>query len=104
MDASGLGRISFTSILLTRRRRAKLFQSARWWRSPAINPRGIPIYPGIALERLGSGFNWPPGEIGRQIELEQSIGPRSSGGFILWNINQLARNEKGIAGIVATIR
>jgi uncharacterized lipoprotein YddW (UPF0748 family) len=76
----------------------------RWWRSPATNPRGVPIYPSIALERLGSGFNWSSAEIRHQIELEQSIGPRSSGGFVLWNIGQLARNEKGIASVIATIR
>ena len=76
----------------------------RWWRSPTINPRGVPIYPSIALERLGSGFNWPSGEIAHQIGLEQSIGPRSAGGFILWNIGQLARNEKGVASVVASTR
>jgi uncharacterized lipoprotein YddW (UPF0748 family) len=76
----------------------------RWWRSSATNPRGVPIYPSIALERLGSGFNWSAAEIRHQIELEQSIGPRSSGGFVLWNIGQLARNEKGIASVIATVR
>ena len=77
----------------------------RWWRSPETNPRGIPIYPSIALERLGAGFNWPAEEIAHQLELEKTIGPRGpGGGFILWNIGPLARNQKGIAAVVATSR
>ncbi len=73
----------------------------RWWRSPEVNPHGIPVYPSIALERMGAGFGWPSGEIRRQFIVESSIKPRESGGFILWNVGQLLRNEKGVASIVA---
>ena len=74
----------------------------RWWRSPEVNPRGIPIYPSIALERLGSGFNWPQEEIAHQLQLERTIGPHGAGGgFILWNVGQLLRNQKGIDAVVA---
>ncbi|MBV9491774.1 MAG: family 10 glycosylhydrolase [Verrucomicrobia bacterium] len=73
----------------------------RWWRSAKVNPRGIPVFPSIALERLGSGFGWPAGEIGRQLYLERVIQPRGPGGFILWNVGPLLQNQKGVAGLVA---
>jgi uncharacterized lipoprotein YddW (UPF0748 family) len=73
----------------------------RWWRSPGVNPHGIPIFPSIALERLGSGYGWPAAEIGRQLELERAIKPRAEGGFILWNVGPLLQNQKGVAAIVA---
>ncbi len=73
----------------------------RWWRSAEVNPRGVPVYPSIALERMGAGFGWPSGEIQRQLIIESSIKPRESGGFILWNVGQLLRNQKGVASIVA---
>jgi uncharacterized lipoprotein YddW (UPF0748 family) len=73
----------------------------RWWRNPGVNPRGVPVYPGIAIERLGGGHNWPSGEIARQLALEKSIGPRPRGGFILWDFTPLAKNLKGVRSIVA---
>ncbi len=73
----------------------------KWWRNPGINPRGVPIYPGIAIERIGAGFNWPASEIARQLEREKSIGPRPRGGFILWDFTPLARDTKGIRSVVA---
>ncbi len=69
----------------------------RWWRSPAVNPRGVPIYPSIALDRLGEGYNWPTAEIARQISLERTIGTKGGGGgFILFSIGPALRNQKGI--------
>ena len=77
----------------------------RWWRSPEVNPRGIPIYPSIALERLGSPFNWPPEEIAHQLELEKTVGAHTAGGgFILWNIGPLTHNQKNIVAVVAASR
>ena len=74
----------------------------RWWRGPETNPRHIPIYPSIALDRLGGEFNWPAAEIGRQLQLEHTIGPRAeSGGFILWSIGPVLRDQKGVAEVVA---
>ena len=72
----------------------------RWWRDPGVNTRGIPIYPGIDLERLGSD-GWPAGEIARELDLEKSIGPRHGGGFMLWNFSPLLKNTKGIRPVVA---
>ena len=76
----------------------------RWWRSPEINPRGIPIYPSIALDRLGGGFHWPVEEIARQLRLEETVTPRTAGGgFILWSIGPLLRDEKGVDRVVAAV-
>lgn len=73
----------------------------RWWRDPQVNPRRIPIYPGIAIERLGGSHNWPVSEIARQLQLERSIGPGAGAGFILWDFNPLRKNAKGLLPIVA---
>ena len=66
----------------------------QWWRSSEANPHQVPIFPSIALERLGAGYGWPASEIARQLSLERSIKPRSEGGFILWNVGQLRLYEK----------
>jgi uncharacterized lipoprotein YddW (UPF0748 family) len=74
----------------------------RWWRSPAVNPRGIPVYPGIALDRLGGTHNWPLSEIQTQLNLERRIGPRpGGGGFVLYNIGQVASNTKGVRNLLS---
>lgn len=70
----------------------------RWWRSPRANPNAIPIYPGIAIDRMKS-HGWPASEIATQLRLEKAIGPRPQGGFLLWNIGALQTNTKGILGI-----
>ena len=72
----------------------------RWWRSPAVNPRGVPIYPSIALDRLGEGYNWPTAEIARQISLERTVGGNGKGGFILFSIGPALRNQKGIDSVL----
>jgi uncharacterized lipoprotein YddW (UPF0748 family) len=76
----------------------------RWWRSPEVNPRGIPIYPSIALDRLGGSYGWPSSEIASQLVIEASTKPRPSGGFILWNVGPLMQNRKGVAMVVARER
>ena len=40
-----------------------------WWRSPQANPRGIPIYPSIAIDRLGGSYGWPSSEIESQLAI-----------------------------------
>ncbi len=73
-----------------------------WWRSPAVNPRGVPIYPSIAIDRLGGSTNWPASEIARQLRLEESIGPRGGGGgFVLWSVKPLQQDLKGVGAVVA---
>ena len=74
----------------------------RWWRSPAANPRGVPIYPSIALDRLGEGYNWPTGEIAKQIGLERTIGPKGGSGYILFSIGPALRNQKSIDSVLLT--
>jgi uncharacterized lipoprotein YddW (UPF0748 family) len=72
----------------------------KWWRNPGVNTRGVPIYPGIDIDRLiskGRSAN----EISRQLSLERSIGPRKSGGFLLWDFTPLLKDTKGIREIVA---
>lgn len=61
----------------------------RWWRSPEINPRRIPILPGIAVDRLGPPHNWPLAEITTQMNHSRQIGPFAGSGFIFWNIKGL---------------
>jgi len=71
----------------------------RWWRSPQVNPRGIPIWPGLAADRLSS-HGWPASEIAKQLQLEKSIAPRGRGGFLLWNIGPVKDNTKGLVPVV----
>ncbi len=71
----------------------------RWWRSPKVNPKGIPIIPGIAIDRLTSKGR-SASEISRQLDLAKSIGPRAGVGFILWDFEPLLKNTKGIRDIV----
>ncbi|ALJ56494.1 hypothetical protein AMD24_00311 [Candidatus Xiphinematobacter sp. Idaho Grape] len=73
----------------------------KWWRSQKINPHGIPIYPGITLERLAQRNSWPVSEIVLQMRLEKATRPRGKGGFILWRLHQLVTDVKGISSIVA---
>lgn len=73
----------------------------RWWRSPSVNPRGIPIFPGIALDRLGGSHNWPVSEIATQLRVEQKIGPRREGGFIFYHIKPIQQNQKGVLKVIA---
>jgi uncharacterized lipoprotein YddW (UPF0748 family) len=75
-----------------------------WWRGSEANSRGVPIYPSIALERIGGGYGWPTSEIAHQLNLERSIKPRQGGGFILWNIGPVTANQKGIAQVIASAR
>jgi uncharacterized lipoprotein YddW (UPF0748 family) len=76
----------------------------RWWRSQGVNPRQVPIFPSIALERLGPGYDWPVTEIEQQLYLEKIIQPRSQGGFILWNVGSLLRNQKNVGSVVSAAR
>lgn len=73
----------------------------RWWRSPQVNPAGVPIYPGIAVDRLTT-HGWPASEIGRQLQIEKATGPRNGGGVIFWNIKALQNNTKGVSGVVSS--
>jgi uncharacterized lipoprotein YddW (UPF0748 family) len=71
----------------------------RWWRSPQVNPRGVPVWPGLAVDRMSS-HGWPASEISKQLSLEKSITPRPRGGFLLWNIGPVATNTKGIVPVI----
>lgn len=72
-----------------------------WWRNPGVNPRGVPIYPGIDIDRLISKGR-SAAEISRQLSLERSIGPRTGGGgFLLWDFNPLLRDTKNVREVVA---
>jgi len=76
------------------------FQSLlRWWRNPRINPRGVDVIPGVAVDRLVS-HGWPASEIANQLRIERSVQPRGKGGFILWNIGAVRKNSKGVAGVL----
>lgn len=73
----------------------------RWWRSPEANPRGVPIYPGIAVERL-TEKGWPAAEIGKQLQIERATSPRAGGGYIFWNIKALQNNTKGVNALIGS--
>lgn len=74
----------------------------RWWRSQRVNPRGIPIYAGIAADRLTGSHNWPVEEIALQLRIERQTGPKPhGGGFVLYNIGQVIRNTKGLQAVLA---
>ena len=75
-----------------------------WWRSPEVNPREVPIFPSIAIDHLGGSYGWPSSEIASQLAIELTTKPRSSGGFILWNVGPLLENKKGVAVVVAKQR
>ncbi len=66
-----------------------------------MNPAGVPIYPGIAVDRLTT-HGWPASEIGRQLQIEKATGPRNGGGVIFWNIKALQNNTKGVSGVVSS--
>ncbi len=68
----------------------------KWWRSPAVNPRGVPIYPGIAVDRLTGTHNWPTEEIVRQVGLSRTVG-RGASGHVFFRMQMLAANTKGVA-------
>ncbi|MGC1479642.1 MAG: family 10 glycosylhydrolase [Chthoniobacterales bacterium] len=71
----------------------------RWWRSSEVNPKGIPIYPGIAIDRLNSKGR-PAKEIARQLSLQDKVGPNAGVGFILWDFDPLLKNSKNVREIV----
>ncbi len=64
-----------------------------WWRSQS---HGVPIWPGIATERIGS--KRPAREIVDQIELTRR--GTSSPGQIHWSMKALMRNQGGIDGLL----
>lgn len=70
----------------------------RWWRGSSANPRGVPIYPGIAVYRI-SEQGWPPQEIVRQVALSRTVGSGPSG-HVFFRLGTLANNTKGIASLL----
>ncbi len=72
-----------------------------WWRDPRVNPAGVPIWPGVAVDRLSS-HGWAASEIARQIQIEKTTPPRSSGGIIFWNISPLKNNTKGVSSVISS--
>ena len=64
-----------------------------WWRAQS---HGIPIWPGLATERIGS--KRPAREIIEQIELTRR--GTSSPGQIHWNMKALMRNQGGIDNLL----
>jgi uncharacterized lipoprotein YddW (UPF0748 family) len=73
----------------------------RWWRDPQNNPRGVPIYPGIATERLYPPHNWPASEILKQITRTREIPGAGENGFIFWQIKSLQKNHKNVRSALA---
>lgn len=74
----------------------------KWWRGPSANPRGVPIYPGIAVYRV-SEQGWPPQEIVRQVMLARTIG-RGAPGYVFFRMGNLANNTKGVTTLLKKAR
>jgi len=69
-----------------------------WWRDPKVNRRNIPIYAGIAVDRLGGTHNWPLREIDTQLRVQRSIRPAN--GFILFSMKPVIANQKGVQNVI----
>lgn len=67
----------------------------KWWRSPSVNPRRVPVYPGIAAYRM-SEQGWPAQEIVKQVELSRTVG-RGPSGHAFFRMANLADNTKGVS-------
>lgn len=70
----------------------------KWWRGPSANPRGVPVYPGIAAYRM-SEEGWPAQEIVRQVALSRTIG-RGPSGHVFFRMGNLADNTKGVSTLL----
>jgi uncharacterized lipoprotein YddW (UPF0748 family) len=70
----------------------------KWWRNPSVNPRGVPVYPGIAAYRM-SEQGWPAEEIVRQVALSRTVGSGPSG-HVFFRIATIANNTKGISSML----
>ncbi|MGA1123615.1 MAG: glycoside hydrolase family 10 protein [Chthoniobacterales bacterium] len=67
----------------------------KWWRSPSVNPRRVPVYPGIAAYRM-SEQGWPAQEIVRQVALSRTVGSGPSG-HAFFRMANMANNTKGVS-------
>ena len=67
----------------------------KWWRNPSINPRGVPVYPGIAAYRM-SEQGWPAQEIVKQVGLSRTVGGGPSG-HAFFRMANMANNTKGVS-------
>ncbi|MFM8808464.1 MAG: glycoside hydrolase family 10 protein [Chthoniobacterales bacterium] len=67
----------------------------KWWRDPRVNPRHVPVYPGIVAYRM-SEQGWPAQEIVRQVALSRTVGSGPSG-HIFFRMENLANNTKGVS-------
>lgn len=70
----------------------------KWWRSPSVNPRHVPVYPGIAAYRM-SEQGWPAQEIVKQVALSRTVGSGRSG-HAFFRMANLADNTKGVATLL----
>ena len=70
----------------------------KWWRNPSINPRGVPVYPGIAAYRM-SEQGWPAQEIVKQVGLSRTVGSGPSG-HAFFRMANIADNTKGVSTLL----
>jgi uncharacterized lipoprotein YddW (UPF0748 family) len=63
--------------------------------SPSVNPRRVPVYPGIAAYRM-SEQGWPAQEIVRQVALSRTVGSGPSG-HAFFRMANMANNTKGVS-------
>ncbi|PTY02190.1 hypothetical protein DB346_09935 [Verrucomicrobia bacterium LW23] len=73
----------------------------RYWRGAEANPRGVPIYPGLAVDRM-TEQGWPLSEIKAQLDLTRSITMRGANeGHILWNAKTVVGNTKDVGNALS---
>ena len=70
----------------------------KWWRSPSVNPRRVPVYPGIAAYRM-SEQGWPAQEIVKQVGLSRTVGSGPSG-HAFFRMANMADNTKGVSSML----
>ncbi|MEX1111603.1 MAG: family 10 glycosylhydrolase [Chthoniobacterales bacterium] len=69
-----------------------------WWRSPEVNPRRVPVYPGIAAYRM-SEQGWPAQEIVKQVGLSRTVGSGPSG-HVFFRMANMVNNTKGVSSML----
>ncbi len=69
-----------------------------WWRGQGTRP----VWPGIAVSRVGSPEDpgRPATEITRQVEMSRTVGRKNYAGHIQWSMKGLMQNRGGVSNLL----